>query len=122
MYIAPSASIEADDVYEARQDHGVKLTIVPDSLVDFRTAVTGSAAGASAAAVPTTGSFSLQFKENGGAGTLTVTAAKCAFMCVFPDADPKGGAIQVELVGIPVMPAGGTAPVVYALSNTQATY
>jgi|GEM_PF-1538558 len=120
--IAPSASIEADDVYEARQDHGVKLTIVPDSLVDFRTAVTGSAAGASAAAVPTTGSFSLQFKENGGAGTLTVTAAKCAFMCVFPDADPKGGAIQVELVGIPVMPAGGTAPVVYALSNTQATY
>ena len=39
-----------------------------------------------------------------------------------PDADPKGGAIEVELVGIPVMPAGGTAPIVYALSNTQATY
>jgi len=121
--IDPSAAVEADDVYEARQDHGVKLTIVPDSLADFRNAVTGTPAGTAAALVPTLGSFSLVFKENNaGAGTLTVTAAKCAFMCVFPDADPKGGAIQVELVGIPVMPSGGTAPVVYVLSNTQASY
>ena len=121
--IEPSAAVEADDVYEARQDHGVKLTIVPDTLADFRNAVTGTPAGTAAALVPTVGSFSLVFKENnGGPGTLTVTAAKCAFTCVFPDADPKGGAIEVELVGIPVMPVGGTAPIVYALSNTQATY
>jgi hypothetical protein len=117
-----SAAIEADDIYEGEQVHGVKLTIIPDSLVDFRTVVTGSPTGTAAAAIPTTGSFSLVFKENNGTGTLTVAAAKCAFLCAFPDADPKGGPVEVELVGLPVMPAGGTAPVVYALSNAQASY
>ena len=120
--IDPSAAIEADDVYEGRQDHGVKLTIVPDNLTDFRNVITGAPAGTTAAVVPTTGSFSLLFKENNGAGTLTVTSSKCAFLCSFPEGDPKGGPVELDMVGIPVTPSGGTAPVVYALSNTQASY
>lgn len=117
-----SANIEASDVFEGLQEHSLKLTIVPDNLTDFRKTITGSSSGTSVAAAVTTGSFSFTFKENGGTHTLTVTASKVAFATAFPDADPKGGAIQIELAGIPVMPSGGSAPVVYALTNAVATY
>lgn len=120
--IDPSSAVEADDVFEGIQEHSLKLTIVPDSLAEFRKVITGGAAGTSVATVAPTGSVSLQFKENNGAGTLTVTGSKVAFMTSFPDADPKGGAVEIELAGEAVMPAGGTAPLVYALSNQQASY
>lgn len=120
--IDPSASIEADDVMEGVQEHSLKLTIIPEDLAEFRKTVTGSAAGTSSSAVVPTGSVSLTFKENNGTGQLLVTGSKVAFLTSFPDADPKGGAIQIELAGIAVMPAGGTAPLVYALTNAQASY
>lgn len=120
--IDPSASIEADDVYEGIQEHTLKLTIVPDDLADFRKVVTGSASGTSISATVPTGSVSLTFKENNGTGQLVVTGSKVAFLTKFPDADPKGGAVEIELVGTALMPAGGTAPLVYALTNAQASY
>lgn len=118
----PSASVESDDVFEGVQEHSLKLTIIPDDLAEFRKTVTGGAAGTSVSAAVPTGSVSLTFKENGGTGQLVVTGSKVAFMTAFPDADPKGGAVEIELAGMALMPAGGTAPLVYALTNSQATY
>lgn len=120
--IDPSSAVEADDVWEGIQEHSLKLTIIPDSLAEFRKTVTGGASGTSVATVAPTGSVSLTFKENNGTGQLVVTGSKVAFMTSFPDADPKGGAVQIELAGMAVMPAGGTAPLVYALTNAQASY
>lgn len=120
--IDPSAAIEAEDVYEGRQDHSLKLTIVPDDLSIFRKVLTGAAAGTAATASVPTGSVNLVFKENGGTGQLSVTGSKVAFMTSLPDADPKGGSVEIELAGEALMPSGGTAPLVYALSNTQASY
>ena len=120
--IDPAASIEADDVFEGVQEHSLKLTIVPDSLAEFRKVITGAANGTAVSATAPTGSVSLTFKENAGTGQLAVTGSKVAFMTSFPDADPKGGAVEIELAGMAVMPAGGTAPLVYALTNAQATY
>jgi hypothetical protein len=120
--IDPSASIEAIDVWEGVQEHMVKLTIVPDSLTEFRKTLTGSASGTAASSSVPVGSINLVFKENNGTNTLTVTAAKVAFLTSLPEADPKGGAIQIELAGVAVMPSGGTAPVVYALTNSVASY
>lgn len=120
--IDPAASIEADDVYEGVQEHSLKLTIVPDDLAEFRKTVTGGASGTSVANTTPTGSVSLTFKENAGTGQLAVTGSKVAFMTAFPDADPKGGPVTIELAGMALMPTGGTAPLVYALQNAQATY
>ena len=120
--IDPSATVEAGDVWEGVQEHSLKLTIVPDNLAEFRKTVTGGAAGTSVSVTAPTGSVSLTFKENNGTGQLAVTGSKVAFMTSFPDADPKGGAVEIELAGMAVMPAGGTAPLVYALTNGQATY
>lgn len=120
--IDPSSAVEADDVYEGIQEHSLKLTIVPDDLSLFRKTVTGGASGTSASLTAPTGSVSLTFKENNGAGQLVVTGSKVAFMTSFPEADPKGGAVEIELAGMAVMPSGGTAPLVYALTNQQASY
>lgn len=120
--VDPSASIEASDVWEAVQEHSLKLTIVPADLSAFRKTVTGAGNGTSVSAAVPVGSVSLEFQENGGAGTLAVTGSKVAFLTAFPEANPKGGKVQVELAGVAVMPSGGTCPLVYALSNGQATY
>jgi hypothetical protein len=120
--IDPSSQIESDDVFEGIQEHELKLTIIPDNLSDFRKTITGSANGTTVSATAPIGSVALTFKENNGTGQLVVTGSKVAFATAFPDADPKGGAVEIELAGIPVMPAGGTAPLVYALTNAQATY
>ena len=117
-----SSSVEADDIFEGVQDHSLKLTIIPDNLDDFRKTITGGAAGTSVASTAPTGSVALTFKENADSGQLTVTGSKVAFMTAFPDADPKGGAVEIELAGMALMPAGGSAPLVYALTNGQATY
>lgn len=118
----PSSSVEADDVWEGIQEHTVKLTVIPDDLNDFRKVITGAAAGTAVSSTVPVGSLNLQFKENAGTGTLSVTGSKVAYLTSFPDADPKGGAVQIELAGQAMMPAAGTAPLVYALVNSQASY
>lgn len=120
--VFPSNTIEAYDIVEGSQEHTLKLTVVPDDLTDFRKTVTGAAGGTAASVSVPYGSVNLQFKENGGTGTLTVTGSKIAFLTAFPDADPKGGPVEIELAGQAVLPSAGTAPLVYTLSNAQATY
>lgn len=118
-----SASVEAADVWEGVQEASFKLTIIPDSLADFRKVITGSAAGTSVTGTVPVGSVSLAFKENaGGTGTLTVTGSKVAFLTAFPEGNPKGGAVQIELAGTAVIPSGGAAPLTFALANAQASY
>ena len=121
--VDPSATIEAYDQAEGRHQANLKLTVIPDDLADFRKCVTGTANGTAIASAAPEGSVSLLFKDQaGGTGQLLVTGAKVAFLCKFPEGDPKGGPVEVELAGVPVMPAGGTAPLVFALSNAVATY
>lgn len=120
--VMPSASIEAVDVIEGVQEHSLKLTIVPDDLADFRKTVTGAANGTAASTTVPTGSVSLLFKENSGTGQLAVTGSKVAFLTAFPDVDPAGGPVEIELAGEAYMPTGGTSPLVYALTNAQVTY
>lgn len=120
--INPSASIEADNQWEAVQEMSLKLTIIPDDLSLFRKTVTGGASGTASASVVPTGSVNLIFKENNSTGTLTVTGAKVAFLTAFPDVDPKGGPVKIDLAGEAVIPAAGTAPLVFALANGQASY
>jgi len=120
--VDPSESIESGDVQEGVQEHTLKLTIVPDNLAEFRKTVTGSAGGTAVASTVSYGSVSLEFKENGGAGTLLVEGTRIAFLTAWPEVDPKGGTVELELAGIAVMPVAGTAPLEYTLTNAQATY
>ena len=121
--VDPSATVEASDQWEGVQEHSLKLTVIPDDLLAFRKTVTGAGAGTAASVTAPLGSVSLTFKENAaGTGGLVVTGSKIAFLTAFPDADPKGGPIQVELAGLAVLPTAGTAPLVYVLTNGQTAY
>ena len=120
--IDPSGTIESGDVSEGIQDHTIKLTIVPDNLAEFRKTVTGSIGGTAVASTVSYGSVNLVFRENGGTGTLTVAGTRVAFLTAWPEVDPKGGTVELELAGLAMFPSGGTAPLVYTLSNAQTTY
>ena len=121
--IPGSASITPTDTHEGKQECEVKLTVVPDNLADFRKVITGAANGSAASASVPVGSVELEFKENnGGAGSLKVTGSKVAFMTELPEADPSGAAVELELVGVAVVPDGGVSPLTFVLKNAQATY
>jgi hypothetical protein len=120
--IDASASVVSDDVQEGSQEHTLKLTIVPENLADFRKTVTGSGSGAGISETVPLGSVNLVFRENGGTGTLTVTGSKVAFLTAFPEADPSGAAIEIELSGMALVAPGGTSPLTYVLANGQASY
>lgn len=120
--IDASGSVVSADVQEGLQEHTLKLTIVPDNLTDFRKTITGSANGTAVSETVPYGSVALQFTQNGGTGGLTVTGSKVAFLTAFPEADPAGAAVEIELAGTAVLPAGGISPLTYTLTNSQASY
>jgi len=113
-----SGDIEAGDVAEGFCEPEVSLTIVPEDLAEWRTIITGTPAGTTVGSVPVYGSFSLQFAC--GSNTLTLSAAKVAFMCELVDADPAGGAAKLELAG--VCYRSGATPVTAVLTNLIASY
>lgn len=118
-----SASISPADTQEGIQTHELKLTIVPDDLLAFRSVITGSTTGTSASASVPLGSVSLSFTENnGGTGSLAVTGSKVAFLTAFPEADPAGAPVEIELAGQAVVATGATSPLIYVLTNGQASY
>lgn len=118
-----SAKITPMDTHEGRQDVEVKLTIVPDDLADFRKVITGASNGTVASASVPVGSVSIEFVENnGGNGSLVVSGSKVAFMTELPEADPSGGAVEIELAGTAVVAPGGDAPLTFVLTNSQASY
>lgn len=118
-----SAAITPLDTHEGRQDVEIRLTIVPDDLADFRKVITGASNGTAATPSVPVGSVSLKFVENnGGTGSLEVTGSKVAFMTELPEADPSGGAVEIELAGTAVVADGADAPLTFVLTNGQASY
>ena len=113
-----SGAVEAGDVEEGRCDVEVALNLEPDDLAMWRTIVTGSASGGSVAEAPVYGSFELSFAH--GSDLLVVEAGRVAFLADLPEADPAGGAAQVELSGICYRVAG--TPLTATLTNAQASY
>ncbi len=108
------------EVWNGAQDIDVGLTLVPDVLDDWRTILTGTAAGTSVSAVPIYGSFEVQF--NLDANTfLKLAASRVAFAVEFPEADSGGGSVELPLEGLVVRPASG-APFTATVKNTIVSY
>lgn len=115
-----SGSISPDDVFVGRQEVEVSFDIIPDDLAMWRTIVTGTSTGTTAAATPVYGSFSIAFTN--GSDTVTLAGTRVAFTADFPDVDPAGGPVTISLAGLAVQPANGGTPVTATLVNTQASY
>ena len=113
-----SGSIEPGDVFEGLCEVEVSLTVLPDDMDLWRTMLTGSDSGTAIQGVALYGSLEVTFVK--GADSLKLECAKAAFLSDFPEADPEGGAVEMELAGFAYRVAG--TPITATLVNTQATY
>jgi hypothetical protein len=99
--IPDSASLLPGLLAEKMLATEVTLKVVPEDLGLWRTILTGSASGTTPQETPAYGSFEITFVEHGsGTGTLALRAHKVAFMCDFPDVDPAGGHVELDLAGV----------------------
>jgi hypothetical protein len=115
-----SGSIAPDDVFPGRQEIEVSFDIIPDDLNLWRTIITGTSSGTTAASAVTYGTFSVAFTN--GADSLTIAATRVAFTADFPDADPAGGVVTLSLEGLAVQPLAGGTPITATLINTAVSY
>jgi hypothetical protein len=113
-----SGSIDAGDVFEGVCDVEVALTVIPEDMTLWRNVVTGSTSGTAVQSTPLYGSLELNFVR--GADSLKIECANVAFIADMPEANPDGGAAEIELAGIAFRVAG--TPLTATLVNAQATY
>lgn len=118
-----SGSVVPDDVHVGRQEYEVSLTVVPENMNLWRETVTGSAAGTAVDECPVFGSFSVTFVDpcDPAAVSLTFEGLKVAFLADFPEASPDGAPVELELTGLPILPATGAA-LTATLQNSVASY
>lgn len=115
-----SGTITPDDIVEGKTEVECTFDIVPANLLEWRTIVTGSAAGTTAGPTTVYGSFSVVFTD--GTYTLTLASSRVAFTVDFPDSDPGGGAVTLTLAGLCVQPAAGGTPITATMQNLVAAY
>lgn len=116
-----SKSVLPDDVFPRQQVIEGTITTVPDNLDDWRTILTGSAAGTAVEDDPIYGSFSIQGVIDANTDA-TFTASRVAFLAEFPESDPAGGGAEVELAFSCVRPTAGGTPFTSAIRNAVASY
>lgn len=121
--IVLAGSVVPTDVHAGRREFTSNLTVVPSDLNYWKEVVTGTTGGSTVSEYVIEGSFSCKFVDPSApaATHLTIAATRVPFMCSFPEANPDGSPAELELQGIPVLPAAGAA-VTYTLVNTIATY
>ncbi|MFA7265139.1 MAG: phage tail tube protein [Candidatus Nanopelagicales bacterium] len=116
-----SGAITPGDVHPGRREVEVSFTIVPTSnLDDWRTIVTGTNNGTTVKQDALFGSFEITFSD--GTNSLEIEALRCAFITEWPDADPSGGAIELEVTGMAVLPLTSGADITATLINSVVSY
>lgn len=113
-----SASVVPNDVMPAAQIITCTLTLVVPDLGEWRKILTGTSSGTTVSQVAVKGSFAHHFAIDANT-TLDLAAANVAFTCDFPDADPKGGATELQLKGSVLI---GSPAITATLVNALASY
>lgn len=115
-----SGSVLADDVHESALVTEIELKIRAASLADQRTILTGTSNGTTISDSVVNGSVSVAFALS--TSSVTIAASKIPYSCETPEADPKGGPVELTLKGGCYIPSGGTTPVTATVVNARASY
>jgi len=113
-----SGAITAADAFESFCSVETSFTVLPADMTVWKNALTGSTTGTALATAVLYGSFEYLFTK--GADSLKLAGANTAFLCDFPEADPKGGAVECTLAGVAYRASG--TPITATLTNTQVSY
>jgi len=115
-----SKSVLPDDVFPRRQLVEGSITIVPNSLDDWREILTASPSGTAVEDDPIYGGFSLKGIIDANTD-VTYAATRVEFLTDFPEQDPEGGAAELELAFRVVRPLDGSAAFTGVARNGVAT-
>lgn len=115
-----SGSISPDDVNESALKAETELKVRAASLADQRAILTGTAGGTTVSGTPLYGSFDHKFVES--ATSLVLLSNKAAWQAETPEADPKGGPVELALKASMYIPSGGDTPLTATLINAIAAY
>lgn len=115
-----SNAITPDDLVPALQTVEGTFTLVPDDFTDWRGIVAGAAAGTTLQSTTEYGAFSILLPLS--PHSLTLATSRCEFLAEYPESDPKGGAMELELAFRVARPTGGTAAFTATLVNATASY
>jgi hypothetical protein len=119
--VALSASILPDDLMPGKQIIEGSVTIVPDDFTDWRKIVSGSGTGTAIQASTQYGSLLLAV--NMGASTeLKLEAYRVVFEADYPESDPAGNQMELELAFRVVRPTDASAALTATVTNTVASY
>jgi len=114
-----SRQLEPTDVWPGLFEITVSLKLIPTNTNLWRAAVTGTSGGTAIANAPVYGSFHTLFTITAGTRDLDLTAPRIAFYGDYPDPDPAGGPVEIELTGTVVKPSGATEPFTALVHNDQ---
>ena len=101
-----SRQLEPTDVWPGLHEITVTLRLIPTNTTLWRSVITGADAGTAISNAPIYGSFHTLFTITAGTRDLDLTATRIAFSGEYPDPDPAGGPVEIELSGTVVKPAG----------------
>jgi hypothetical protein len=118
--IPVSSALTPDDLFPGEQAVSGVIKVKPDNLNDWRAILTGTDAGTVVSVDPIYGSFSMLVTD--GTNTLTNSATRAAFMTEFPEADPAGGAVELDLAFDCVRPTAGGTMFTAAVVNQTTSY
>jgi hypothetical protein len=108
------------DVMAAQLTIEMSFTVIPDDLGIWRKVVFGTALGtAGISPVPYYGAVHQVWKS--GTDTLTFDTPEVAFMAAFPEANPEGGPVELEITAKTAVNLAGQA-FTWTLINEAATY
>ncbi len=117
-----SRQLEPTDVWPGLHEITVTLRLIPTNTTLWRSVVTGADAGTAVSNAPIYGSFHTLFTITAGTRDLDMTATRIAFAGDYPDPDPAGGPVEIELTGTVVKPAAAAFTAVVHNQEAAANY
>jgi len=117
-----SRQLEPTDVWPGLHEITVTLRLIPTNTTLWRSVVTGADAGTAISNAPIYGSFHTLFTITAGTRDMDFLGTRIAFSGEYPEPDPAGGPVEIELTGTVVKPAGSAFTAVVHNQEAASNY
>jgi len=118
-----SRQLEPIDVWPGLHEITIVLRMIPSSATTlWRSIITGSDAGTAFGNAPVYGSFHTLFTITAGTRDMDFLSTRLAWTGDYPEPDPAGGPVELELTATVVKPAGSAFTAVVHNQEAASNY